>query len=47
MCIRDSISGEEPWVDGGLTAYQVQVEALKDSSGVRVYRHLENDDKTA
>lgn len=40
------ISGEEPWVDGGLTAYQVQVEALKDSSGVRVYRYLENDDKT-
>ena len=41
------ISGEEPWVDGGLTAYQVQVEALKDTSGVRVYRYLENDDKTA
>lgn len=40
------ISGEEPWVDGGLTAYQVQVEALKDSSGVRVYRYLQNDDVT-
>ena len=41
------ITGEEPWVDGALTAYTVQVEALKDSSGTRVYRYLENDDKTA
>lgn len=41
------ITGEEPWVDGSLTAYQVQVEALKDSSGSRIYRYLENDDKAA
>lgn len=41
------ITGEEPWVDGALTAYTVEVEALKDQSGTRVYRYLENDDKTA
>lgn len=39
------ITGEEPWVDGGLTAYTVQVEALKDASGNRIYRYQENDDK--
>lgn len=41
------ITGEEPWVDGALTAYQVQVEALKDGSGSRIYRYMENDDRTA
>lgn len=41
-----NITGEEPWTDGGLSAYTVQVEALKDASGNRVYRYIENDDKT-
>lgn len=41
-----TISDEEPYVDGSLSAYQVTVEALKNASGVRVYDYLENDDKT-
>jgi hypothetical protein len=40
-----SITGEAPMVDGGLQGYEVNVEALKDASGVRVYRYFENDDQ--
>ena len=44
--IADStVTGEEPYADGSLMAYTVQVEAKKDASGVRVYDYLENDDK--
>lgn len=35
------VSGEEPWVDGSLTAYTVTTTALKDDSGVRVYDYME------
>lgn len=38
------ISGEEPWTDNSLSAYTVTVEAIKDTSGVRVYEYLLNDD---
>lgn len=41
-----NITGEEPWTDSGLSAYTVEVEALKDSSGVRTYRYFENDNVT-
>jgi hypothetical protein len=41
------VTGEEPYADGSLSAYTVSVEALKNTSGVRVYDYLENDDKTA
>lgn len=41
------VTGEEPWVDGSLTAYTVEVEAIKDASGTRVYRYLENDDRAS
>jgi hypothetical protein len=37
------VTGEEPWQDTGLAAYTVTVEALKDTSGVRVYRYTTND----
>jgi hypothetical protein len=40
------VSGEEPYTDGGLMAYTLQIEALKNASGVRVYDYLENDDHT-
>jgi hypothetical protein len=39
-----TITGEEPWTDGGLSAYTVTVEAIKDASGTRVYEYFENDD---
>ena len=39
-----TISGEEPYTDSGLSAYTVQVEALKDSTGTRVYDYMQNDD---
>ena len=42
-----TITGEEPWTDGGLSAYTVTVEALKDESGARVLEFLSNDDKAA
>lgn len=42
-----SVTGEDPYVAGGVAAYEVTVEALKDSSGVRAYRYYELDDKTA
>lgn len=41
-----SVTGEEPYTDGGLSAYTLTIEALKDASGVRVYDYLENDDHT-
>ena len=42
-----AITGEGPLVDGDLSAYTVTVEALKDTSGVRVYEYFVQDDKTA
>ena len=41
-----SLTGELPYVDGGLSGYTFTVEAIKDSTGVRVYEYLENDDAT-
>ena len=41
-----TVSGEEPYTDGGLMAYTLTVEALKNGSGVRVYDYVENDDHT-
>lgn len=41
------ITDEEPYTDNGLSAYTVTVEALKDTSGARVYEWLSNDDKAA
>lgn len=41
------VTGEEPWVDGSLSAYTVEVEALKDTAGARIYRYMENDDRAA
>lgn len=38
------VTGEEPWTDSGLSAYTVEVEALKDASGARIYRWMSNDD---
>lgn len=42
-----NVTGEEPYVDNALTAYTVTVEAIKDSTGVRVYDYGQNDDKLA
>jgi len=42
-----TVTGEEPWTDGSLSAYTVTVEAIKDDSGARVYEYLENDDAAA
>ena len=42
-----TVTGEEAWTDGSLSAYAVTVEAIKDDSGARVYEYLENDDATA
>lgn len=41
------VTGEEPMVTGSLSAYALEVEAIKNAAGVRVYEYLENDDKTA
>jgi hypothetical protein len=41
-----TVTGEEPYTDGGLMAYTLAIEALKNASGVRVYDYLENDDHT-
>ena len=38
----NSITGEEPYTDGGLSAYTITATALKDDSGVRVYEYLED-----
>lgn len=42
-----TITGEDAWTDGSLSAYTVTVEAIKDDSGARVYEYLENDDRAA
>lgn len=42
-----SVTGEEAFTDGGLHAYEITVEALKNAAGVRVFDYMENDDKTA
>lgn len=39
-----AVTGEDPYVDGALTGFEVTVEALKDVSGTRVYRYYELDD---
>ena len=39
-----TITGEEPYADAGLSAYTVEVEALKNAAGVRVFEYLQNDD---
>lgn len=36
-----NVSGEEPYTDGGLSAYTISATALKDDDGVRVYEYLE------
>lgn len=38
-----NITGEEPWAMGALTGYTVEVEALKDATGVRAYDYYEGD----
>lgn len=37
----NAITGEEPYTDGGLSAYTISATALKDSEGVRVYEYLQ------
>lgn len=37
----NAITGEEPYTDGGLSAYTISSTALKDSTGVRVYEYLQ------
>ena len=37
----NSITGEEPYTDGGLSAYTISCIALKDDTGTRVYEYLE------
>lgn len=39
-----TVTGEEPYTDAGLNAYTIEVEAIKDASGVRVYDYMLNDD---
>ena len=39
-----SVTGEEPYTDGGLSAYTLTIEALKDTNGTRVYDYMQNDD---
>lgn len=38
------ISGEGAFVADNINSYEVEVEAIKDASGNRVYRYYENDD---
>lgn len=42
-----AIKGEEGYVLGKLAGYTVEVEAIKDATGVRVYEYTEDNDKTA
>lgn len=42
-----NVTGEEPYVDNALTAYGVTVEAIKDTTGTRVYDYGQNDDRAA
>ena len=39
-----NVTGENPYIPGGLRGYTVTVEALKDSSGAFVYEFAELDD---
>lgn len=39
------VTGERPYVDSDTSGYEVTVEALKDTAGVRAYRYFENDDQ--
>lgn len=38
-----AVTGEEPWVDGGLSAYTLTATALKDANGTRVIEFLEGE----
>lgn len=42
-----NVTGELPYVDNDLAGYTVQVEAVKDASGVRVHEYMVNDDRAA
>ena len=42
-----NVTGELPYVDNDLSGYTVQVEAIKDETGVRVHEYLVQDDKAA
>lgn len=41
------VTGEDPYVAGALSAYEVTVEGLKDSTGVRAYRYADLGDPLA
>lgn len=38
------VVGEEPYADGNLSAYTIEVTCLKNSAGVRVFDYMQNDD---
>lgn len=40
-----TITGEANFTESNVQGYEVTVEALKDSTGARVYRYYENDDQ--
>lgn len=40
----NTVSGEAPFSDSDLSAFTLTSEALKDTSGVRVYEYTQNDD---
>lgn len=42
-----AVTGEGPLTHSDITNYAVEITAYPDSSGVRSYRYLENDNKTA
>ena len=42
-----TITGEEPYVTNGLTGYTITGEAIKDSTGVRMYEYSQDNNKTA
>ena len=42
-----AVTGEGPLVHSDITNYAVEITAYPDSSGVRSYRYLENDNKTS
>lgn len=42
-----SVTGEEPYVPGGLRGYTLEFEATKDDAGAFAYEYAELDDKTA
>lgn len=39
---QPTITGEEPYVDDNLSAYNVRVDCMKDKDGVKVYRYYED-----